>query len=231
MGATHTPGKATTRAHLQREPLRTPPPPGSALHHALVSPLVRALRTHTAHKRDHGRDRKRARAASTIYERIPRVKRVPRMALGSADTPRRDHVVSIEPLLLKYGSPCLSTRTGTGRSTYDEYTARSSLRMARVCCFAVALCSLTGLVVPAAADRSAVLQLTQQWQQQLQYHAAERVSPKLLAASTREDQQLGVHMLQQLRGGGATLSRLLPILLGRQQCRILMVCAMPRRES
>lgn len=29
--------------------------------------------------------------------------------------------------------------------------------------------------------------------------------------------------LQQLRGGGATLSRLLPILLGRQQCRILMV--------
>ena len=29
--------------------------------------------------------------------------------------------------------------------------------------------------------------------------------------------------LQQLRGGGATLSRLLPILLGKQQCRILML--------
>ena len=29
--------------------------------------------------------------------------------------------------------------------------------------------------------------------------------------------------VQLLRGGGATLSRLLPILLGRQQCRILMV--------
>ena len=32
-----------------------------------------------------------------------------------------------------------------------------------------------------------------------------------------------VQQLQQLRGGGATLSRLLPILLGKQQCRILMV--------
>jgi small GTP-binding protein len=30
-------------------------------------------------------------------------------------------------------------------------------------------------------------------------------------------------VLQRVRGGGATLSRLLPILLGRQQCRILMV--------
>ena len=29
--------------------------------------------------------------------------------------------------------------------------------------------------------------------------------------------------LQRLRGGGTTLSRLLPILLGKQQCRILMV--------
>lgn len=30
-------------------------------------------------------------------------------------------------------------------------------------------------------------------------------------------------VLQRVRGGGATLSRLLPILLGRQQCRILMI--------
>ena len=29
--------------------------------------------------------------------------------------------------------------------------------------------------------------------------------------------------LQSLRGGGTTISRLLPILLGKQQCRILMV--------
>ena len=29
--------------------------------------------------------------------------------------------------------------------------------------------------------------------------------------------------LQSLRGGGATISRLLPVLLGKQQCRILMV--------
>jgi GTPase SAR1 family protein len=38
------------------------------------------------------------------------------------------------------------------------------------------------------------------------------------------EQDLPLHSrLQLLRGGGATLSRLLPILLGRQQCRILMV--------
>ena len=36
-----------------------------------------------------------------------------------------------------------------------------------------------------------------------------------------EDRALA--QLQRMRGGGATLSRLLPILLGKQQCRILMV--------
>lgn len=39
--------------------------------------------------------------------------------------------------------------------------------------------------------------------------------------SLRSDLQ--ARALQTLRGGGSTLSRLLPILLGRQQCRILMV--------
>jgi small GTP-binding protein len=40
-----------------------------------------------------------------------------------------------------------------------------------------------------------------------------------------QDDQFGVALResQRLRGGGATLSRLLPILLGKQQCRILMV--------
>ena len=39
----------------------------------------------------------------------------------------------------------------------------------------------------------------------------------------RSDEQLRSTMVHRLRGGGTTLSRLLPILLGKQQCRILMV--------
>ena len=66
----------------------------------------------------------------------------------------------------------------------------------------------------------------------MQPNQAGREPPWSLAASVespteqhRLSQALGgrLAILQRVRGGGATLSRLLPILLGRQQCRILMV--------
>ena len=43
------------------------------------------------------------------------------------------------------------------------------------------------------------------------------------AVAVRQQHDEARRQLQALRGGGATLSRLLPILLGRKQCRILMV--------
>eukprot|EP00908_Phaeocystis_cordata_P011746 Transcript_227.p1 GENE.Transcript_227~~Transcript_227.p1 ORF type:complete len:309 (+),score=125.35 Transcript_227:135-929(+) len=54
---------------------------------------------------------------------------------------------------------------------------------------------------------------------------ADRHEPASAADGCGEQMGCGraQRLLQLLRGGGATLSRLLPILLGKQQCRILMV--------
>ena len=83
----------------------------------------------------------------------------------------------------------------------------------------IAIFLAAAMLALCAAERSAVLQRSHGNTQQQQ------LEPPWSVASTelREQQQLRLPTLQMLRGGGATLSRLLPILLGRQQCRILMV--------
>jgi len=76
----------------------------------------------------------------------------------------------------------------------------------------VATATATGRAVrttDATANRPAVLRAAS--------HLVEL--PAILAEQEQSDDALGL----QLRGGGATLSRLLPILLGRRHCKILML--------
>ena len=81
----------------------------------------------------------------------------------------------------------------------------------------VACCLLLGLAeAHAGVERSALLQRRGD---ALALRPHRSYSDDRTACLRAERQR----QLQSLRGGGATISRLLPILLGKQQCRILMV--------
>ena len=82
------------------------------------------------------------------------------------------------------------------------------------------LLTLLPLLLPCAAERALALPTRAAVRQSGAGAASEwSDAPLILGRSER----VAVHQAQQLRGGGATLSRLLPILLGKTQCRILMV--------
>ena len=81
----------------------------------------------------------------------------------------------------------------------------------------VACCLLLGLAAAhAGVERSAILQRRGD-ASALRPHRSYSDDRTACLRAERQRQ------LQSLRGGGATISRLLPILLGKQQCRILMV--------
>ena len=81
----------------------------------------------------------------------------------------------------------------------------------------VACCLLLGLAeAHAGVERSAILQRRGD-ASALRPHRSYSDDRTACLRAERQRQ------LQSLRGGGATISRLLPILLGKQQCRILMV--------
>ena len=81
----------------------------------------------------------------------------------------------------------------------------------------VACCLLLGLAeAHAGVERSAILQRRGD---ALALRPCRSYSDDRTTCLRAERQR----QLQSLRGGGATISRLLPILLGKQQCRILMV--------
>mgnify|MGYP006081767785 FL=1 len=81
----------------------------------------------------------------------------------------------------------------------------------------VACCLLLGLAeAHAGGERSAILQRRGDTLALGPYRSYSDDRNACLRAERQRQ-------LQSLRGGGATISRLLPILLGKQQCRILMV--------
>tara|TARA_B100000780_G_scaffold244240_1_gene187753 strand:- start:152 stop:508 length:357 start_codon:yes stop_codon:yes gene_type:complete len=81
----------------------------------------------------------------------------------------------------------------------------------------VACCLLLGVAeAHAGGERSAILQRRGDTLALGPYHSYSDDRNACLRAERQRQ-------LQSLRGGGATISRLLPILLGKQQCRILMV--------
>ena len=94
-----------------------------------------------------------------------------------------------------------------------ELLSRAMAMMARL----VACCLLLGVAeAHAGGERSAILQRRGDTLALGPYHSYSDDRNACLRAERQRQ-------LQSLRGGGATISRLLPILLGKQQCRILMV--------
>lgn len=77
-------------------------------------------------------------------------------------------------------------------------------------CVAASVGLAIGIKTGTGADRPAVLR------------AVSRDVPSISSAYAQQRQDSRAQALE-LRGGGATLSRLLPILLGRRHCKILML--------